>query len=75
MVGADCVAAGATVFAGGATVGGCVGGALVGWIAGTVVGAAAGVETGVADCGLPQAANVTNHSNVRLSRNFMFDLL
>ena len=62
-VGAGFVAAGAAVFAGGTAVGGCVGGALVGLVSGAIVGAAG--------CGLPQAANAINISNVRISRNFI----
>ena len=72
-VGAGAVAAGAAVLVGGTLAGGgCVGGTLVGWISGAVVGAAAGAEGG-AGCGLPQAANMINNSNIRLSRSFMLE--
>ncbi len=70
-VGAACVAAGADVLVGGATVGAVVGGTFVGGVLGAVVAAEAGAEVGAAGCELPQAANVINNNKVRLSRSFM----
>lgn len=71
-VGAGCVGAGADVFVGGTAVGGgCVGGTSVGLTSGAVVGAAGVAEAGAAGCGLPQATNVINNSNVKPSRNLM----